>query len=197
MQKLKSIAIDNKILSCRYGIELSSKAFILYLRLLVEEKINGEDTFTIDELAAINKKSIQSTRPTTQELVEAEIIDKCRACKKDGRKYQYYFDTSNSDYEKGFTLVSVADVLVLLTQLDYGNINESMVRCILFIHWKTQYSNLISQFEIALNLGVERDTVSKMCTTLEEKGYIPLYVNRKKEWLGGGKFIYKYKSNLI
>ena len=188
-EKLK---IDNYIISDLKN--MSNKAFVVYLCMLIEKHHTEKDIFTIKEISDLTKISTRHIKTRLDELIQLGILDKKRANKKEGGEYQYSINKYAKFTELGFTNFHISTLKLLLKQLEYKEINETQLVICLYLKHKcyneTDYCYL-TQERIANDLGLTRTTISKSFLRIEELKLI----TRAKVNISDFQYRYDYYIN--
>lgn len=188
-EKLK---LDNYIIS--YIKDISNKAFVVYLCLLIEKHNTQKNSFTLKEISDLVKISTRHVKQRIDELINLQLIDKKRANKKEKGEYLYTINSYARFTELGFTTFHIATLKLLLKQLEFKEINETQLVICLYLKHKC-YNNTsfcyLTQEKIAEDLGLTRTTITKAFSKIEELKLI----TRSKVNLSDFQYRYDYFIN--
>lgn len=150
---------------------ISSKAFIIYLQMLIYVHNGEENSFTLKDISDLVKCSERRLKDKLDELLKIGLLDKKRSYKKDGNAYLYYINGFLRFTEKGFTNFHIASLKLLLKQLEYKEINETQVIICLYLKQRCYNENnmcYLTLETIGNDLGFTKSTISKAFSKIEE-----------------------------
>lgn len=177
--------------------DVSNKAFYVYLRLVIVRHYKHKIAFTAGEIAEECNITVRRVRERLEELVKAGLLDKKRANKKEGGKYLYTVSKFGIDKAKGYTRINISVLSDLIKAVDDKIINETVIKFLLYMKRITQGIEGIevSQVEIAKQLNVKQEAVSKLWAKVEKlnSGRACPYITREKTWLDSDAFTYYYE----
>lgn len=150
---------------------ISSKAFIIYLQMLISVHNGEENSFTLKDISDLVKCSERRLKDKLDELLKIGLLDKKRSYKKDGNSYLYYINGFLRFTEKGFTNFHIASLKLLLKQLEYKEINETQVIICLYLKQRCYNENnmcYLTLETIGNDLGFTKSTISKAFNKIEK-----------------------------
>lgn len=174
--------------------EISSKAFVTYLQMLISIHCGKENLFSIKDIAQLVKCSERRLKPKLDELQQIGLVDKKRSYKKDGESYSYYINGFLKFTEKGFTNFNIATLRLLLKQLEFKELNETQVVICLYLKQKCYENNdmcYLTLEKIGNDLGFTKSTISKAFVRIEELNLI----TRAKIKITDFQYRYNYYIN--
>lgn len=179
--------------------EISNKAFYIYLRLLLEQKHKHKIAFTITEVSQACNISERNIRVRLEELAKSGLLDKKRANKQEGGKYVYIISKFGIDRTKGYTNINVSILVNFLEAVDRKIINETVIKFLLYMKRIMQLEDgndgkAVSQEEIAKQLNVKQEAVSKLWAKVEKLNATRMYpyITREPMSIDKDKYVYYY-----
>lgn len=190
------VKINNKIFEdLKYT---DATEFYIYICLIINYSRFGNDTFTVDEIIKITNLSEKTVRRHIKKLLveDTEKNKKSKVYKtkanstKLGDKHKYsinhFIKTS-----KYFTSFHISTLDSFCLRVRYKELSERQLALCLYLRYRAyieQNNCIITQTEIAKDLGISRQRVSGLLKPLEEKGLI----STKKLNIDDYRFIYEY-----
>lgn len=190
------VKINNKIFEdLKYT---DATEFYIYICLIIHYARFGSDTFTVSEIIKITGLSDKTVRRHIKKLLiedtknnkKSKVYKTKANSTKLGDKHQYsinhFIKTS-----KYFTSFHISTLDSFCLRVRYKELNERQLALCLYLRYRAyieQDNCIITQSEIAKDLGISRPRVSTLLKPLEEKGLIKM----KELKIDDYRFIYEY-----
>lgn len=143
--------------------EISSKAFMVYLKLLIYTHKTKNFTFVLEDLDTITGIPKRTAQRHLQDLVKIGLLDKKRAYKKNKEQYLYYI-SQFSNKNLGFTKFNIQSLQSLINLNKSKNLSDTeFLICLYLKHmcYSDEKHCYPSQATIGQALGITQQGISK------------------------------------
>lgn len=170
--------------------KISSSAFYIYVKLLLNQNKTGQSIYTINEISEITKLSRRSIIQHLDDLCKTKILDKKRSNRRLKEEYTYMISVFLRT-DLGFTKVNEGTIKLLNKMIEYKEINNTQLVVALyfkFVCYGGKTESNIGQETMADALGVNQSTISRCVDKLEKVDLI----HKEKEDISDFKYKYHY-----
>ena len=170
--------------------KISTKAFLIYIKLLIFSNKTGRITFKLEELEEITGIPKRTVQQHLQDLVKIRVLDKKRANRRKGETYTYFISQFISN-NYGFTKVNVNSILRLIDLIDSKKLNPTQFTLCLYLKFRC-YGNTDSCFLAQITLG-DALNLTQGAISLAFKNLEGLeLIKREAEYVTDFSFKYNY-----
>lgn len=171
----KSILVVNNYVFKKLP-EISSKAFIVYLKLIMNQHKTGNSMFHLDNLKDITGISKRTVQHHLQDLVKVGLLDKKRMNRRKGEEY-IYFISKFATQNLGFTKFNISTLNFLFSLIEGKKISDTEFSICLYLRhmcYTTENVCYPSQETIGQAIGITRTGVTKCFKRIVESNLISL-----------------------